>query len=191
MEEVLTCQICFEQYNSNVNNIKHPILLDCGHGMCEECSIDIFFKWGALNCPFCRKLDVTRIENRELMKVIDAYSANRSEMENLKQSNDAMNELSNHNQAVINDLQRENTRVTERIEKIRTNHREELIYWQQSNSELNDKLDSTENELAQLKSKYNQLKDSISVHCGLLLTQINTNEKNSSSSPTNKRKIRD
>jgi hypothetical protein len=69
-----------------------------------------------------------------------------------------------------------------------------LLYWQQKNSDLEDKLESKESELALLKSKFEQLKDSISTHCGLLLIQINANEctpSTTSGSSTNKRKIRD
>ena len=100
-----------------------------------------------------------------------------------------MRQLIDNDQLAISSIRKENEKLTERLERVRANHREELLHWQRTNSKLDEKLEERENELAIIKSKYEQLKDSISMHCGLLLTQINNNDQTASTS--SKRKIRD
>ena len=165
MEELLKCQICFEQYDSEANGIKHPILFTCGHGVRNK------------------------IKNRNLMKIVEAYGPVRNEMNNLREINESVRQLSSSDQAVISNIKKENEKLSERLERVRANHRDELLHWQRTNSELENRLETREKELVLLKSKYELLKDSISTHCGLLLTQINNNDQSSSTS--SKRKIRD
>jgi hypothetical protein len=193
MEEVLKCQICFERFDSNPAGYNHPVLLSCGHGLCDDCCNMIFIQETAFNCPFCRRKDLSRVANRDLMNVIEAYATDQIRLEELLEEHETISQLNINNQVEIRNLKEENEKITERLERVRSNNREEILYWQQKNSDLEDKLESKESELALLKSKFEQLKDSISTHCGLLLTQINTNECTSSASgsSTNKRKIRD
>ena len=186
MEELLKCQICFEQYDSESSGRKHPILFTCGHGVCNECCEEILDQYEALECPFCRSISVNKVKNRDLMKIVEAYAPVRNEMNNWRAINESMRQLSDNDQVKISDMRKENEKLTERLERVRANHREELLHWQRTNSKLDDKLEERENELAQLSSKYEQL---ISTHCGLLLTQINNN--NQSPSSSSKRKIRD
>ena len=122
------------------------------------------------------------------MKIVEAYAPVRNEMNNLRAINESMRQLSDNDQVEISDMRKENEKLTERLERVRANHREELLHWQRTNSKLDEKLEERENELAIIKSKYEQLKDSISMHCGFL-TQINNNDQTASSSTT--RKIRD
>ena len=189
MEELLKCQICFEQYDSEANGIKHPILFTCGHGVCNECCEEILDQYEAVECPFCRSISVNKIKNRDLMKIVEAYDPVRNEMNNLREINESVRQLSSSNQAVISNIKKENEKLSERLERVRANHRDELLHWQRTNSELENRLETREKELVLLKSKYELLKDSISTHCGLLLTQINNNDQSSSTS--SKRKIRD
>jgi hypothetical protein len=193
MEEVLKCQICFERFESNQSGYNYPVLLSCGHGLCDDCCNMIFIQETAFNCPFCRRKDLSRVANRDLMNVIEAYATDQIRLEELLEEHETISQLNINNQVEIRNLKEENEKITERLERVRSNNREEILYWQQKNSDLEDKLESKESELALLKSKFEQLKDSISTHCGLLLTQINTNECTSSASgsSTNKRKIRD
>ena len=123
------------------------------------------------------------------MKIVEAYVLVRNEMNNLRAINESMRQLNDIDQVEISEMRKENEKLTERLERVRANHREELLHWQRTNSKLDEKLEERESELAIIKSKYEQLKDSISTHCGLLLTQINNN--NQSPSSSSKRKIRD
>jgi hypothetical protein len=135
----------------------------------------IFIQETAFNCPFCRRIDLSRVANRELMNVIEAYATDQNRLEGLLEEHETIGQLNINNQVEIRNLKEENERITERLEHVRSNNREEILYWQQKNSDLEDKLESKESELLLLKSRFEQLKDSISTHCGLLLTQINTN----------------
>ncbi len=109
------------------------------------------------------------------MNVIEAYATDQNRLEGLLEEHETIGQLNINNQVEIRNLKEENERITERLEHVRSNNREEILYWQQKNSDLEDKLESKESELLLLKSRFEQLKDSISTHCGLLLTQINTN----------------
>jgi len=152
MEEVLKCQICFERFESNQSGSNHPVLLSCGHGLCDDCCNMIFIQVTAFNCPFCRRKDLSRVANRELMNVVEAYATDQIRLEGLLEEHETISQLNINNQVEIRNLKEENEKLTERLERVRSNNREEILYWQQKNSDLEDKLESKESELALLKS---------------------------------------
>lgn len=52
MEEFLRCKICHEFYD---NTSKRPLILPCGHTLCEYC-MKIIFKANQVKCPFDKKV---------------------------------------------------------------------------------------------------------------------------------------
>ena len=80
------------------------------------------------------------------MKIVEAYAPVRNEMNNLRAINESMRQLSDNDQVEISDMRKENEKLTERLERVRANHREELLHWQRTNSQLDDKLEERENE---------------------------------------------
>ena len=154
MEELIKCQICFENYESNITDVKHPIIFNCGHGLCNQCNEELL-QYNSIECPFCKTVSIDRVKNIQLMHVIDEYTNVRSEIANLRETNETIRELGINDQLIIINLRKENDKISERLERVRSNHREELLHWNDKNSDLNNRLESTENELAQLKSKLN------------------------------------
>lgn len=60
---ILDCQICLEDYNIHD---RKPIVLDCGHSICQECCRKIFLNIRR-KCPF---------DNSDLMRRIEQYPVN-------------------------------------------------------------------------------------------------------------------
>lgn len=52
MEEFLRCKICHEFYDDTT---KRPLILPCGHTLCEYC-LKIIFKSNQVKCPFDKKV---------------------------------------------------------------------------------------------------------------------------------------
>ena len=48
----LTCQICFNEYNENVFK---PMVLSCGHTICNNCLHGIKGEKNIIKCPICKK----------------------------------------------------------------------------------------------------------------------------------------
>ena len=42
-------------------------------------------------------------------------------------------------------MNKKNEKLTERLDRVRANHREELLHWQRTNSKLDDTLEEREN----------------------------------------------
>jgi hypothetical protein len=62
-EIVLDCQICFEEYHMHT---KKPMVLDCGHSICQNCLRNILSN-PRKKCPF---------DNKDLKKPFDQYPIN-------------------------------------------------------------------------------------------------------------------
>jgi hypothetical protein len=60
---ILDCQICLEDYNIYD---KKPIVLDCGHSICQDCCKQIFENIRR-KCPF---------DNSDLLRRIEQYPVN-------------------------------------------------------------------------------------------------------------------
>jgi len=60
------CQICFEEYN---NDDKKPMVLDCGHTICNSCLMSILStnQVRLRKCPF---------DNKELKRNANEYPVN-------------------------------------------------------------------------------------------------------------------
>ena len=73
------CQICLDIYGINVNHIKAPKFLSCGHSICKECLEGIIRKSteNYILCPLCKgktekKPDVNNyITNKQLIKLVN------------------------------------------------------------------------------------------------------------------------
>jgi hypothetical protein len=63
---ILECQICFEEYN---NNNKKPVVLDCGHSICQICLQQILSsnQRNLIKCPF---------DNKPLQRSFNQYPVN-------------------------------------------------------------------------------------------------------------------
>ena len=51
--DMFQCQHCQESYTADGPNPIMPILLDCGHDICLDCSKKVLCNKGVLNCPNC------------------------------------------------------------------------------------------------------------------------------------------
>jgi len=60
---ILDCQICLEDYNIHD---RKPLVLDCGHSICQECCRKLFSNTRK-KCPF---------DNKELIRRMDQYPVN-------------------------------------------------------------------------------------------------------------------
>ena len=100
MEELLKCQICFENYQSNITDVKHPIIFNCGHGLCNQCS-DELLQYSSMECPFCKTVSIDRAKNIQLMHVIDEYANVRNEIASLRETNETISELGVNDQLII------------------------------------------------------------------------------------------
>ena len=73
------CQICLDIYGINVNHIKAPKFLSCGHSICKECLEGIIQKSteNFILCPFCKeeiekKSNVNNyITNKQLIQLVN------------------------------------------------------------------------------------------------------------------------
>ena len=73
------CQICLDIYGINVNHIKAPKFLSCGHSICKECLKGIIQKSteNFILCPFCKeeiekKSNVNNyITNKQLIQLVN------------------------------------------------------------------------------------------------------------------------
>ena len=73
------CQICLDIYGINVNHIKAPKFLSCGHSICKECLEGIIRKSteNFILCPFCKeeiekKSNVNNyITNKQLIQLVN------------------------------------------------------------------------------------------------------------------------
>ncbi len=63
---ILECQICFEEYN--ISN-KKPMVLDCGHSICQSClqQITSSSQINLMKCPF---------DNKALQRNFNQYPVN-------------------------------------------------------------------------------------------------------------------
>jgi hypothetical protein len=63
---ILDCQICFEEFNVRD---KRPLVMDCGHSVCNYCLIQILANQNRSQrrCPF---------DNKELKRSLDGYPVN-------------------------------------------------------------------------------------------------------------------
>ena len=65
MEELLKCQICTEQYDTEANALRHPAVYSCGHGVCNECCETILDNYELLECPFCKSINNNQINKQQ------------------------------------------------------------------------------------------------------------------------------
>ena len=87
------CQICLDIYGINVNHIKAPKFLSCGHSICKECLEGIIRKSteNFILCPFCKeeiekKQNVNNyITNKQLIQLVnEAFGLPKEESDNLE-----------------------------------------------------------------------------------------------------------
>lgn len=80
MEDLLTCRICMEKYNTNE---RKPLFLPCGHTFCQKC-LKFVYKRGKLQCPMDKKKHsfdfFTSIpSNFQLLNCLDPFSDDQEE----------------------------------------------------------------------------------------------------------------
>jgi len=75
----------------------------------------IFIQETAFKCPFCRKKDLSRVANRYLMNVIEAYATDKIRLEELLEEHETMSQLNINNQVEIRNLKEANEKITERL----------------------------------------------------------------------------
>jgi hypothetical protein len=63
---ILECQICFEEYD---NSNKKPLVLECGHSICQKCLQQILSsnRQNLMKCPF---------DNKQLTRSLDQCPTN-------------------------------------------------------------------------------------------------------------------
>lgn len=61
---ILECQICFEEFDMDS---RKPVVLDCGHSVCQKCLSQIIAQPRNRKCPF---------DNKELKRSFDQYPFN-------------------------------------------------------------------------------------------------------------------
>ena len=71
METSLECPVCLDIFGSDLNHIKAPKILNCGHTICRECleNLNKNAKNNYFSCPICKK-EITK------GKKIDDFTTN-------------------------------------------------------------------------------------------------------------------
>ncbi len=64
------------------------------------------------------------------MNVIEAYATDQIRLEGLLEEHETISQLNINNQVELRNLKVENEKISERLDRVRSNNREELLYWQ-------------------------------------------------------------
>jgi hypothetical protein len=74
VEDVLTCNICFERYDEDA---RVPLILKCGHTVCKECAKQLACEFLDKKCPFDKTyLDYRNVDTlKKNFSVLDLLEA--------------------------------------------------------------------------------------------------------------------